>query len=113
MKQEYKTQIDASKISHCQKMAEQQKAIAAIIAEKKTQLKTAENTAMGYHEMLQEISKEVVASGSLLLPEFTAFFRYTDLYPCKADLNRTLELFTPIYTLKQQIITSKIPESYI
>lgn len=54
-----------------------------------------------------------MASGSLLLPEFTAFFRYTDLYPCKADLNRTLELFTPIYTLKQQIITSKIPESYI
>ncbi len=59
MKQEYKTKIDASKISHHQKTAEQQKAIAAIIAKKKTQLKTAENTAMGYHEMLQEISKEV------------------------------------------------------
>ena len=47
-----------------------------------------------------EISKEVVASGSLLLPEFTAFFRYTDLYPCKADLNRYLELYTPIFTIK-------------
>jgi hypothetical protein len=54
-----------------------------------------------------------VASGSLLLPEFTAFFRYTDLYPCRADLNRTLELYTPIYTLKQQIITGKIPDYYI
>ena len=59
MKQEYKTQIDASKISHRQKTAEQQRAIATITAEKKTQLKAAENTAMGYHEMLQEISKEV------------------------------------------------------
>jgi hypothetical protein len=59
MKQEHKTQIDASKINHCQKTAKQQKAFAAIIAEKKTQLKTAENTAMGYHEMLQKISKEV------------------------------------------------------
>ena len=60
MKQEYKTQIDASKISHRQKTAKQQKAIAAIIAERKTHLKTAENTAMGYHEMLPEISKEAV-----------------------------------------------------
>jgi hypothetical protein len=59
MKQEYKTQIDASKIIYHHKTAEQQKTIAAIIAEKKTQLKTAENTATGYHEMLQEISKEV------------------------------------------------------
>jgi len=58
MKQEYKTQIDASKIGHHQKMAEQQKAIATIIPDKKTQLKTAENTTVGYHEMLHDISKE-------------------------------------------------------
>ena len=64
-------------------------------------------------QTLIEISKEVVASGSLLLPEFTAFFRYNDLYPCKADLNRTIELFTPIFTLKQQVISGKIPEYYI
>jgi len=64
-------------------------------------------------QTLVEISKEVVASGSLLLPEFTAFFRYTDLYACKIDLNRTLELYTPIFTLKDQMISSKIPEYYI
>jgi hypothetical protein len=35
MQQEYKTQMDASKVSHHQKTAKQQKAIAAIIAEKR------------------------------------------------------------------------------
>ena len=57
MKQDHKRQIDASMIIH--QKNEQQKAIAVIIAEKKTQLKTADNIAMGYHEMLQEISREV------------------------------------------------------
>ena len=64
-------------------------------------------------QTIVEISKEVVASGSLLLPEFTAFFRYTDLSPCQTDLNRTLELYTPIFTLRDQIISVKIPDYYI
>jgi len=51
-------------------------------------------------QTLVEISKEVIASGSLLLPEFTAFFRYADLYPCRAELNRHIELYTPIFTIK-------------
>ena len=59
MKQEYEAQMDASKISHHHKTAEQQRAIAAVIAEKKTKFKTAENTAMEYHEMFQGIFKEV------------------------------------------------------
>lgn len=48
-----------------------------------------------------EISKEVIQSGSLLIPEFSAFFRYTDLYPCRANLNRRLELYTPIHAIKE------------
>jgi hypothetical protein len=48
-----------------------------------------------------EISKEVIQSGSLLIPEFSALFRYTDLYPCRANLNRRLELYTPIHAIKE------------
>ena len=48
-----------------------------------------------------EISKEVIQSGSLLIPEFSAFFRYTDLDPCRANLNRSLELYTPIHAIKE------------
>lgn len=47
----------------------------------------------------------------MLLPEFSAFFRYSDLYPCKPNLNRRLELYTPLHAIKEQLKIFKTPIS--
>lgn len=37
----------------------------------------------------------------MLLPEFRPFFRYSDLHPCQPKLYRKIELFAPLYAIKQ------------
>lgn len=48
-----------------------------------------------------EICNEVIQSQTMLLPEFRAFFRYEDLFNCKPKLNRKIELYAPLYAVKQ------------
>lgn len=60
-----------------------------------------------------EICNEVIQSQTMLLPEFRAFFRYEDLYNCKPNLSRKIELYAPIWAIKKQMIKTGIPESYI
>lgn len=62
---------------------------------------------------LVEICSELILSMSSLLPEFKSLFRYDDLYPCRSNLHRYIELKTPLYMIKQQIIHADIPEAYI
>lgn len=63
--------------------------------------------------VLAEISQEVSLSITKLLPDFKPLFRYDDLYPCNRELNKKIQLYTPFYILKQKMIKSSIPDSYI
>jgi hypothetical protein len=47
-----------------------------------------------------EVSCEVLESLTKLLPDFKPLFRYNDLYPCRNNLNKSIQLFTPLYMLK-------------
>jgi hypothetical protein len=47
-----------------------------------------------------ELCEEVIQSLTLLIPEFKPIFRYNDLYPARYDLNRYIQLRTPLYLLK-------------
>ena len=67
VKQENQAQIDASKISHWQKTAKQQKEIATVIAEKNAQHTTTENTAMDimrcYRKFPMRMQMHIVVPG--------------------------------------------------
>jgi len=48
-----------------------------------------------------ELSREVIESQTMLLPEFRPFFRYDDLFNCKPNLHIKIQHFTPLYMVKQ------------
>jgi hypothetical protein len=52
------------------------------------------------HNTLVELCNEVFLSGTMLLPDFRPFFRYSDLYGCRLGLYRRIELYAPLYAVK-------------
>ncbi len=48
-----------------------------------------------------ELSREVIESQTMLLPEFRPFFRYDDLFKCKPNLHTKIQNLTPLYMVKQ------------
>jgi len=59
--------------------------------------------------MLVEICPDVLKNLTKLLPDFRALFRYTDLYPAKANLYKRIEHMTALYVLRSKLIS---PEHY-
>ena len=65
--------------------------------------------------MFVELCSEMLSNITHLIPEFKALHRYKDLTPSRANLERSIELWTPIYLLKKALLTKtdEIPEEYI
>ena len=53
------------------------------------------------HNTYIEICNEIVKSQTQLIPEFKSFFRYTDLYPCRSNLDTMIEQQAVLYLVRE------------
>lgn len=58
------------------------------------------------HNVFVEVCNEIIKSQTQLIPQFSPFFRYEDLYPCRPKLTRIIENISVLYPVKRDCIPS-------